>query len=79
MYLQIFAGYVDLILKETVQLRSKYNTFKKAKVYSNEVLPDKPRSLVEQYLEGVERPSKEQVVASQNSIQQTSFTKKLKQ
>ena len=58
---------MDLILKEAVQLRSKYNTLKKAKVHANEVLPIEPKSLVEQYLEGKERPSKEQVVASRKS------------
>ena len=58
---------MDLILKEAVQLRSKYNTLKKAKVHANEVLPIEPKSLVQQYLEGKERPSKEQVVASRKS------------
>ena len=42
-------------------------TLRKAKVYANEVLPVEPKSLVEQYLEGKECPSKEQVVASRKS------------
>ena len=42
-------------------------TLRKAKVYANEVLPVEPKSLVEQYLQGKERPSKGQVVASRKS------------
>ena len=61
------AGYDDLLLNEVVQLRSKYQTLKKAKAHSNEVLPAEPGSLVEKYLIGKERPLKEQVVASQNT------------
>ena len=61
------AGYDDLLLNEVVQLRSKYQTLKKAKAHSNEVLPAEPGSLVEKYLIGKERPLKEQVVASRNT------------
>ena len=58
---------MDLILEEAVQLRRSYNTLEKAKVHANDVLPVEPRSLVEQYLQGKKRPSKEQVVASRKS------------
>ena len=40
---------------------------KKAKVHANVVLPAEPQSLVEQYLEGKERPLKEQVVSNRKS------------
>lgn len=56
-----------MILKEVIQLRSQYQTLKKAKVHADDVLPAEPKSLVEQYLAGKERPSKEQVVASRKS------------
>ena len=58
---------MELILNEVVHLRYKYPTLKKAKVHANEVLPVEPKSLVEQYLAGKDRPSKEQVVASRKS------------
>ena len=61
------AGYVDLLLNEVVQLRSKYQTLKKAKAHSNEVLPAELGSLFEKYLIGKERPLKEQMVASRNT------------
>ena len=50
-----------------VRLRSQYNTLKKAKAHAEEVLPAEPKTLVQQYLEGKERPSKEHVVASRKS------------
>ena len=40
------------------------NSQKKAKSHANEVLPVEPRSLVEQYLAGKERQSKEDNVAN---------------
>jgi hypothetical protein len=61
---------VELILNEVVHLRYKYPTLKKAKVHANEVLPVEPKSLVEQYLAGKDRPSKEQVVANLGSVNQ---------
>lgn len=65
--LKYFTGYVQLILNEVMRLRSQYKTIKKAKVYAHNMLPAEPQSLVAQYLEGKERPSKEQVVASRKS------------
>ena len=65
--LKYFTGYVQLILNEVMRLRSQYKTIKKAKVYAHDMLPAEPQSLVAQYLEGKERPSKEQVVASRKS------------
>ena len=56
-----------MILTEVVHLRTKYPTHKKAKSHANEVLPIEPRSLVEQYLAGKERQSKEDVVANRRS------------
>ena len=64
---KIFLGYIQLILKETIKLRNKYPTLEKAIVHANEVLPAEPDSLVDQYLAGKERPSKELVVASRKS------------
>ena len=55
------------MLNKTVQLRTKYLTLRKAKAHANEVLPAEPESLVDQYLAGKERPSKELVVASRRS------------
>lgn len=56
-----------MILNEVVQHRSKHNTLKKAKLHADKVLPVEPKSLVEKYLEGKERPSKEEVVAGRKS------------
>ncbi|XP_028412060.1 uncharacterized protein LOC114534789 [Dendronephthya gigantea] len=60
-------GYVQLILKETIQLRKQYPTIKKAKDHANKVLPTEPATLVEKYLVGKERPSKEEVITSRKS------------
>jgi hypothetical protein len=57
-------AYVQLILNDVVKLRNQHNTIEKAMVYAKSVLPTEPRSLVEQYLEGKERPTKESVVAN---------------
>ena len=37
-------------MNQTIQLRTKYPTVRKAKVHANEVLPAEPESLVDQYL-----------------------------
>ncbi|CAB4021741.1 Hypothetical predicted protein [Paramuricea clavata] len=70
-------GYIQLIFDEVLTLRSQFQTMKKAKVHANVVLPAEPQSLVEQYLEGKERPLKEQVVFQQKiPLQYTSPTYK---
>ena len=56
-----------MILNQALQLRTKYPTLRKAKAHANEVLPAEPESLVDQYLAGKERHSKELVVASRRS------------
>ncbi|XP_028410291.1 uncharacterized protein LOC114532904 [Dendronephthya gigantea] len=59
--------YVHLILSQVIKLRKQYPTLKKAKEHASNVLPPEPQSLVQQYLAGKERPSKEQVVANKKS------------
>lgn len=61
------AGYVDLIFNEVIQQRKNFKTLDAAKLHSQEVLPTEPRSLVDKYLAGKERPSKEQVVANRHT------------
>lgn len=56
-----------MILNKVIKIRSQYPSLKKAAVYANDVLPAEPQSLVEKYLVGKERPSKEYVVASRKS------------
>ena len=56
-----------MILNQTIQLRTQHPTLRKAKAHANEVLPAEPEFLMDQYLAGKERPSKELVVASRRS------------
>ena len=58
---------MKLVFEEVVNLRSQYQTLDKAKDHAKEVLPPEPCMLVEKYLTGKERPSKEQVVARQHT------------
>ena len=48
-------------------MQNLYPTLKKAKAHTITALPPEPRTLVEQYLEGKERQSKEQVVSNRKS------------
>ena len=50
-----------------VQLRSRYNTLKKARKHAKKILPPEPCSLVEKYLKGKQRPSKKDVVTAKRS------------
>ena len=54
-------------MNEVLLVRNQYKTFKKAKIHAKKVLPPEPKSLVDMYLEGKDRPSKEYVVANRNS------------
>ena len=63
----IFAGYIDVIMSQAIQHRVKHNTLTKAKAHAEKVLPIEPQSLVQKYLGGQERPSKQQVVESRKS------------
>lgn len=60
----MFLGYVKLILDEVIKLRCKYNTLKKARKHAKKILPTEPCSLVEKYLQGSQKPAKEDVVAA---------------
>jgi hypothetical protein len=60
----MFLGYVKLILDEVIKLRCKYNTLKKVRKHAKKILPTEPCSLVEKYLQGSQKPAKEDVVAA---------------
>ena len=47
-----------------MKLRCKHNTLKKARKHAKKILPPEPCSLVEKYLKGRPKPSKEVVVAA---------------
>jgi hypothetical protein len=62
-----FLGYIKQILEEAIKLRAAYPTLAKAKEHAKIVLPAEPYSLVQKYLEGKVRQSKEEVVAARHS------------
>lgn len=62
-----FVGYVRTIFNEVINLRTKYTTLVKASAHAKKILPPEPCTLVEKYLAGKERPSKEEVVSARHS------------
>ena len=62
-----FLGYIKQILEKAIKLRAAYPTLAKAKEHAKIVLPAEPYSLVQKYLEGKVRQSKEEVVAARHS------------
>ena len=53
---------IEAVQLESVQLRAKHRTLKRAQKNANLVLPPEPMSLVEQYLNGKQAESKASVV-----------------
>ena len=56
-----------MIFDEVVNLRTQYKTLETAKDNAMNRLPAEPCTLVDQYLIGKERPSKEQVVTNRHT------------
>ncbi|CAB3996155.1 Hypothetical predicted protein [Paramuricea clavata] len=55
--------YIEAVQLESLKLRAKYRTLKRAQKHANHVLPKEPMSLVEKYLGGNQAESKASVVA----------------
>ena len=59
----IIVDYVHKIQHESLNLRQKYPTLKKAKLNSKQMLPKEPMSLASMYRNGNQPESKESIVA----------------
>jgi hypothetical protein len=59
--------YIEAVQLESLELRAKYCTLKKAQKHAKQVLPKEPISLVEKYLDGNQAESKASVIARRYS------------
>ena len=59
--------YIEAVQLESLKLRTKYRTLKKAQKHANDILLKEPMSLVDKYLGGNQAESKASVVARRYS------------